>query len=56
MQTHFAELRGQMQTGHEVLEKKIEAGHARNLRLMIRMFVPVWLGSWGTVVAVLLRG
>ena len=37
------------------LETKIEASTKELMRWMLVMFVPVWAGVWGTVVAVILK-
>jgi hypothetical protein len=49
-------LRAEMQTGFASLRGEIHAESARTMRWMLTFFIPVWAGTWGTVVAVLLRG
>lgn len=38
------------------LEGKIDTQQANTLRWMIAMFVPMWMGTWATVAAVILKG
>lgn len=38
------------------LRGEIHAESARMMRWMLAFFVPVWAGTWGTVVAVILKG
>ena len=54
--TEIAGVRGALGTEIAGVRGEIHAASVRNLRWMIAMFVPVWAGSWGTVVAVLLKG
>ncbi len=35
---------------------EIHASSSRTIRWMLAFFIPVWAGTWGTVVAVLLKG
>jgi hypothetical protein len=37
------------------LEAKIEASSKDTMRWMLAFFIPVWAGTWGTVIAVLLK-
>jgi len=37
------------------LDTKIEASAKETMRWMLMFFIPVWAGTWGTVVAVLLK-
>ena len=38
------------------LKDEIHASSIRSFRWMLTFFIPVWAGTWGTVVAVLLKG
>jgi hypothetical protein len=55
MRTEFAGVRGEMREGFALVRAEMHADRVSLLKWMIGMFVPVWLGSWGTVVAVLLQ-
>ena len=48
-------LRADMREGFALVRADMHADRVSMLKWMIAMFVPVWLGSWGTVVAVLLK-
>lgn len=37
------------------LEARMEALHANRLRWLVAMFVPLWVGTWTTFVAVVLK-
>ena len=56
MREGFAELRGEMREGFAQVRGEMHADKVSMLKWMIGMFIPVWLGSWGTVVAVLVKG
>lgn len=51
MRVGFAEIAGRF---HEV-DAQIHAEGTRTIKWLLGFFVPVWLGTWGTVVAVLLK-
>jgi hypothetical protein len=48
-------LRGEMREMGERLRVEIHRSHNSTLRWFLGFSVPLWLGTWGTVVAVLLR-
>ena len=60
LQAQIAEMDGRLQAqiaemdGH--LQAQIKESSQQTLRWMLGFFIPVWLGSWGTVVAVVLKG
>ena len=48
-------LRGDTREGYAKLEGKIHAESTRTIKWFLGVFVPVWAGTWGSVIAVLLR-
>ena len=51
----FAKVRGEMREGFALVRSDSHAERVSLLKWMIVMFVPLWLGSLGTVVAVLVK-
>ena len=49
------DLRGEMREGFAELRGDIARSQASNLRWMVAMFVPVWVGTWTMVAAVILK-
>lgn len=52
----LAEIRGEMREGFSGLRGEIHKSSASTMRWMLTFFIPVWAGTWATVVAVLLKG
>lgn len=56
MRSEFAAVRGEMREGFARLQGEIHKSSASTMRWMLTFFIPVWAGTWGTVVAVVLKG
>jgi hypothetical protein len=56
VQLDIARLEKQMAELELRVKDKIHAASVQNFRWMLTFFIPVWAGTWGTVVAVLLKG
>jgi hypothetical protein len=52
----IARLENQLTESETSLKAEIYASSVRNIRWMLAFFIPVWAGTWGTVVAILLKG
>ncbi len=51
----FAEVRGEMREGFAKARAENQADRVSMLKWLIALMLPVWLGSWGTVIAILLK-
>ncbi len=49
------ELRGEMREGFATLRGEIHQSSKETMRWMLTFFIPVWAGTWGTVLAILLK-
>ena len=56
LETRIAILEGKMNEGFALLRGDIHAQHVSSLRWMLSFFIPVWAGTWATVVAIVLKG
>lgn len=56
MRADFARLEKQIFEFRSELKDEIHASSVRNIRWILAFFIPVWAGTWGTVVAILLKG
>ena len=52
----IAQVQMQLTKSETSLRAEIQAASVRNIRWMLAFFIPVWAGTWGTVVAILLKG
>ena len=55
VRTEVAELRGEMREGFAMLRGEIKASSRDTMRWMLAFFIPVWAGTWGTMLAILFR-
>ena len=55
MREGFATLRAEMREGFATLRGEMQAESKTNLRWIIGLFVPVWVATWGTMIAVLFK-
>ncbi len=55
LRTEIAELRGEMREGFAMLRGEIHASSRDTMRWMLTFFIPVWAGTWGTMLAILFR-
>jgi hypothetical protein len=51
----FLSLHGEMREGFATLRGEMQAESKTNLRWIIGLFVPVWVATWGTMIAVLFK-
>jgi len=51
----YAKLEGKIHAESNRLEGLIHAESTRTIKWFLGVFVPVWAGTWGSVIAVLLR-
>ena len=51
----MAEFRGEMREALARLHAEIKEESTRTTRWMLTFFIPLWIGTWGTVLAVLLK-
>lgn len=56
MREGLAALRGETGEGFAAVRGEIQAEAKRTTRWMLAFFIPLWAGTWGTVVAVVLKG
>lgn len=58
MQAGFAQIRSEMQAGADQIRSEMQAGfhrsEARTMRWMLSFFVPLWIGVYGTLAAVVI--
>lgn len=52
----FAQIRGEMREGFAQGRAEANADRVSMLKWLIALMVPMWIGSWGTVAAVMLKG
>jgi hypothetical protein len=52
----LALLQGEVRAVFADLRAEIHKSSASTMRWMLTFFIPVWAGTWATVVAVLLKG
>lgn len=55
MREAFATARGELIAGEERLRAEIRSEGTRYRRWTLALFIPAWVGTWGTLVALLLR-
>jgi len=55
VQLGFAQLEGKIDASTLRLEAMIERSSKETMRWMLTFFVPLWLGTWGTVLALVLK-
>jgi hypothetical protein len=53
--SEIATLRGEMREGFAQLRGEIHAESTRTTKWMLGFFIPVWAGTWATVVAVVVK-
>ena len=55
VRSEIATLRGEMREGFAQLRGEIHAESTRTMKWMLGFFIPVWAGTWATVVAVVVK-
>ena len=55
LREEVAGLRAEMHEGFAMVRTEIERSSKETMRWMLTFFVPLWLGTWGSLLAVVLK-
>jgi hypothetical protein len=55
LEARLVQLEGKMDEGFVRLEGRIERSSKETMHWMLTFFVPLWLGTWGTILAIVLK-